>query len=454
MVPFSIVPSDKKWANLLTAGCDTCKLHVVVVVPTLARSPASSSSGVGDVHIHFHRTLEPADAPTPPPPTPALDKEPFWKRLPGSECSTNNTVLGRGDNLFANYSDARPWSITAGSFPLTTGAAGAADCATVPTLLDAIRLGKRAWVTEAGSTGIGGSSSQGSSSPAARLLLESSKETPLHRGLRLQGAPSVFRPRGCAIPVYSAQAAAAVLGRFDAVRLFGDSLLRHLYQGMLAVLYGDVVSGAIPTAGRDIFTVKHCRCDGMFSEVLGCRVWEFNGGTHGDARAPSLHFNDPSEEHDAGAGACDGPRRLKLYGLQGGLHVHCDVTRTIDLIIMPRLMPILDALRPPKCGATPPEVHVVWLGFGSQSRALDAPFPHQSRENASAAAAEITHQLQAQWPALAAGTGAVLHVLDWANLTADAQTSDGQHFLTDVNVAKAFALLRLMDLVSGGPRPA
>ena len=38
-------------------------------------------------------------------------------------------------------------------------------------------------------------------------------------------------------------------------------------------------------------------------------------------------------------------------------------------------------------------------------------------------------------------------VVDWINLTADAQTSNGFHFLTDVNLFKGYYLLALAKLL-------
>lgn len=362
---------------------------------------------------------------------PCPSKSAFWKRRGGSECQVTNLVPLRGDKINAEFSQARPWSISQGSFPMTaTGDAPA--CTSVPALLGAVKLGKRVWVGE-------------------------EEEGPLGP-LQRQETFSVFHPFGCSIPAYSEAEAAAVLGRFDVVALHGDSLTRHLFQAMLVVLGGDEVSGGVPNMiERD---KKHCRCDGMFSEAAGCRSWyqpeQHFFQNYQIPAAPALYYGGSKRLGDGRVlNLCGG---AKLLVMQGGVHFECNTQSTLDNLIFPQLEAVVRAAA--KCdkdSANPARIDLVWLAHSAQSRALDSKFPRQSRDTLTVANAEIALAMHVKWKQMLAAavleSGPFmhemhLHILDFMNLTSDAQTSDGFHSLTDVNVAKAFALLRLSELVS------
>jgi hypothetical protein len=89
------------------------------------------------------------------------------------------------------------------------------------------------------------------------------------------------------------------------------------------------------------------------------------------------------------------------------------------------------------------KLKVVWMNFHAQSRKLDARYPQQSREIAAAVNQEMGQLL------LENGYGHV-PILDMANLTMDAQTSDGYHQLSDVNLLKAYSVLSAADLLASG----
>ena len=75
----------------------------------------------------------------------------------------------------------------------------------------------------------------------------------------------------------------------------------------------------------------------------------------------------------------------------------------------------------------------------AQSRRADGRFPRQSRENASVFNEDTARYAVNTWGAIP---------LDFLNLTADAPSSDGVHFLSDVNLDKAFVLLRALELLA------
>ena len=76
----------------------------------------------------------------------------------------------------------------------------------------------------------------------------------------------------------------------------------------------------------------------------------------------------------------------------------------------------------------------------AQLRTLDERFPRQTRENATI----FNEEMAVYW----ARQPFDVTILDWWNLTANVQTSDGFHSLSDVNLVKATHLLNMMDLLS------
>ena len=81
------------------------------------------------------------------------------------------------------------------------------------------------------------------------------------------------------------------------------------------------------------------------------------------------------------------------------------------------------------------------VAFGllqTQSRELDSMYPWQARERAAAANARVADVALRGWG---------VQPVDWMSLTRDAPTSDGVHSLSDVNLAKATVLMRLLELM-------
>jgi hypothetical protein len=119
--------------------------------------------------------------------------------------------------------------------------------------------------------------------------------------------------------------------------------------------------------------------------------------------------------------------RPALVYLASGLHFRVDAQSALERFYYPLHEAVRGANRP---------VIVAWGGLGAQFRQADASWPHQSRER--------TREFNTVVQAAAAERGA--YFLDWWNLTLGAQTSDGEHHLTDVNVFKVNYLLRLAEL--------
>ena len=123
--------------------------------------------------------------------------------------------------------------------------------------------------------------------------------------------------------------------------------------------------------------------------------------------------------------------RPVFFFLSAGMHLNMNAKRTAREFLIPNVKKIRAAAAP---GVS---VLVSWGSLGAQARPLDSKYPSQSRENSATfnqrmAEFAESHDLDA--------------VFDWWNLTKDAQTSDGLHLLTDVNMLKAQYIINWLSL--------
>ena len=81
--------------------------------------------------------------------------------------------------------------------------------------------------------------------------------------------------------------------------------------------------------------------------------------------------------------------------------------------------------------------HVLWVGLGAQARQLDAVYSNQAREATQKFNKVVFDYVTSKYQ---------LPYLDVWELTKDAQTSDGFHYLTDVNLVKAQYVVSFMNL--------
>lgn len=260
---------------------------------------------------------------------------------------------------------------------------------------------------------------------------------------------SYFVPDQCNVPAMTSFEMCQTLSRFQHVVSIGDSLLRHLHQGLFIGLRHDYVSGGIQTSNKR--TYKECKCDGQFSEHSVCRkndglFTKFENSHQLEicsqqkpffmaykstqlARRNMVDYDIPWNEIDCNSSDYRG----LLLVLGGGVHSGCKATETINVI-----KDIFEHERLQEC-VDKGKAHVVWTHFGAQSRSLDLKFPHQAREKAI-----VFNQNMSNYFASIKMNVIELHF--W-NMTKDAQSSDGLHYMLDVNVFKAFFLLRVAHLL-------
>ena len=351
-------------------------------------------------------------------------------------CQTMNRVANREDNINAGGRPVvRPWSVTWGeSFPLRS-LANPSLCQNTSSLLVAVRDGTRTW-------------------PVTATFPEddSVEPRPTSSSLQREVVPSVFHPQGCGVPSFTPQRLCSALADYSDVLLIGDSLMRHVRQALMMVSSGDWEHGAWPvdsTNGAKAQDRSDCRCDGSFSEVAYCR-FDLGSFQH-EGCAPSLinfitwKLNAPvtdnaallSQHHGLQSHDLCGSKGKKLVVIQGGVHGRYD-TAKMETAELDPIFAQLDAVVASCPVPRPDLLTIVYMAADAQSRRLDGPYPVQTREKVAAFNEEIETYLRTKRPDVL--------VLNFWNMTRDAPTSDGFHYLTDVNVAKVYTLLRLVEL--------
>lgn len=195
-----------------------------------------------------------------------------------------------------------------------------------------------------------------------------------------------------------------------------------------------------------------CRCDGQFSEHVACRSL---GGVFRDLVNPrdyhicshlpidkdrfhfSQYWNDDGAQtlcksitEQQGINDGTNPFRGILLVLQGGVHFRTDPIRYKESLETFFQQPGFQM-----CWQNKQAITIIWTTLSSQSRSLDDKYPHQSRESSYSFNEHIIAYLQQKpFP---------VYILDQHNLTMDAQTSDGFHYLSDVNLLKVYFIIHL-----------
>ena len=363
-----------------------------------------------------------------------------------SYCNSHNMILDRADGYALTRNRPvklirtwAPYTIT----PFTFQKFHPTSCSNMTDLTQALRYGTRKWIKP-----------EVTDKPA----LEREREQ------------SYFVPNGCDIGPLSSRRICDILNKYSHVMLVGNSMIRHLRQGMLMAIRKDFVLGAqlsdFTSGGPRVNPYSSCRCDGQFSEHKVCRklnslFWKttprqlhicsfledghaplFQLVTHPDPLGllPSKSEEPPTPPFVWDEIRCEDPTYKGVFLLVSPLiwwQVRKNLTlQNVDEYFLPYMNhPVIQNCS--KAG----KLQVVWMNFHAQSRQLDTKFPDQSRENTYIANDEMKQLLVER------GYGHV-PILDMMNLTMDAQTSDGYHFLSDVNLLKAYSVLAAADLLA------
>lgn len=317
-------------------------------------------------------------------------------------CNTHNDVKLRGDGFGINQNSHREWSMPEQLFPSRIEPLGV--CRNISALQQSLKLGKR------------------------------------HH--------PHFVPHGCRAQWYTPQEACEIVSGYSDVVFAGDSLVRHTVQALWMALSGDWAGGGLPhDSSKELY--DQCVCDGQFSEHVVCREYDESMFNMGDVRAHrlchgqqpwSMHFYNAYDkpcESGCFTDLCHADPRDRLVLIAGGLHFKVNAQHTITKFIEPTL----DALQQQQRQCQHKyKVRVVWMGLSVQMRELDGPYPHQSREWTRLFNQQVENHF-------AIRRGFAVNAFDVWNMTEGAASSDGQHFLSDVNLQKSMYLVNLMQLL-------
>ena len=196
---------------------------------------------------------------------------------------------------------------------------------------------------------------------------------------------------------------------------------------------------------------SQCKCDGQFSEHEMCRQNDglFNAFTPRDLRLCShlpeedqfrfryvIGKTNRKETLDEIEQQCTKPQyKGAVWVLQGGIHYGTSAQNTMEYWIGP----LLDNPAIKSCLELK-KMKMIWVSYGAQSRQLDEKYPLQTRENARAFNTAMESELKKHIPNIT--------IIDWWGVTAEAQTSDGFHSLSDVNLFKATVIANVIEFLN------
>lgn len=347
-----------------------------------------------------------------------------WKET----CGAQNIVLPR--NITGRILAAdRPWSLNKNSFQR-----GGEACSSLKDLLLAVKQGRRV-VRAEGWPAILADKDQD--------YFHNNGRNPSTDSIADQEVPSYFVPHGCQLDLLDDMQACTILNKYSHVVFWGDSLGRHTVQGLMMMLTRDLVSGSFPWATKKTSEVMGaCECDGQFSGNLLCRPDNFgsllptNPCSHLTGNTFALHYASiagPGQSLDVPLwrSLCSNDSRPILLFLNGGVHYRLDANLIKNVLIDGINERIRNISSVCKWNL---EFKITWTGMHSQSRVLDRLYPRQTRDKAVIFNEDVDDYVSTEY--------GMIPVNFW-NLTKDAQTSDGLHSLSDVNIFRANALLHV-----------
>ena len=348
----------------------------------------------------------------------------YARYRPVCESPGVNAVRNRADGEYSTGEQMRPWSLTEASFHQPSP-----PCRQPQQLLSAVANGQRRPL------------------PGYELPPPPAVQPGEVKRADVEWARSYFVPAGCSLRWLAGEDVCSLLNGFSHVQLIGDSHLRHILQAVFLLLTEELQFGALPRLSLQPGLYDSCRCDGQFSETEVCRSYE---GDHmfqlrdprpyGVCTAASasnftlaFHLVYGTLLLPDMTGFCSADSRPRLLLLQAASHWHTDPERTRAAF----LSPILEHVRALQAACPHRnEWRIVWLAGAAQSRLLDARYPHQSREQMADFNRRMADTL----------LGLGIPVIESWNLTLNAATSDGLHFLTDVNMQRATSILNFLSL--------
>lgn len=234
--------------------------------------------------------------------------------------------------------------------------------------------------------------------------------------LQLEDELSYFQPQNCIAYDFKSEDICSIFDKYDRIFLFGDSLSRHIMQGLALHIFKSFVS--FPFLKQD----RNCMCDGQFSETGKCRDIITNNYNSliksmekKCAKFPMYEMIDHSSINVPNVLSEYTGKKVLIF-IQGGYHFHTDINFFYNSSVIKEIN---------KQIANNENWHSIYIGLPVQSRQADLSYPHQSRENTCLFNTVLESNLKRDYKKAL--------FLDIWNLTKDAQMSNANHYLTEVN---------------------
>jgi len=265
----------------------------------------------------------------------------------------------------------------------------------------------------------------------------------------------------CLIPMHDSDSICNIMNRYRHIYFDGDSLVRHMVVALKMLLSENLRYGGVEALTLREYQYEHCNCDGQFSEDLDCRTnlnlnsnfIPSDGYCVNIASVKSGFSFDDSKNHPDQyrnmSFLCNSTDRRPIFIIFGhGVHFQFDSKAYLEKFLHPRL----ENLYKHAISLCPRELSVndfkiaVWGGSAS-SPLLAIQYPHQAHEKIVKFNKNVHDYIEHNY------RNYPITYIDILNLTIVAaanHSSDGQHFLSDINVMKNMILMNVMKYHSGG----
>eukprot|EP01036_Dinobryon_divergens_P028112 gene28112-37007_t len=276
---------------------------------------------------------------------------------------------------------------------------------------------------------------------------------------------SAYSNRSCIIPWLSPAGVCQVMQMYSHIRWWGDSLTRHTVQGLFMTLSGNFRYGGfpnVPELNSNIYS--RCNCDGQFSESTMCRDFGteklvisddarklgFCSYTKNFSPFSFIWFSslpDGTLKTDTSF-LCTNDLKPKFLYLQGGAHFATNPETFLYLLVLPIFESINRTVTscPYNISST---IRIAMSGVNICDKSVSAKYPTQSDANSIRFTRRLVELLREKYPLVP------VVVIDFLSVTAEAiadgRTSDGYHFLSDINLIKAMTILNVMRAMAEDP---
>jgi hypothetical protein len=234
--------------------------------------------------------------------------------------------------------------------------------------------------------------------------------------LQLEDELSYFQPQSCLMYDFRSEDVCLIFRKYDKIFVFGDSLSRHITQGLALHISKSFVSFPFLKQNSD------CMCDGQFSEIADCRKIISNNDNSLFTSMQEQCNNFPQYEFFDQSNIkipqilIDYSGKNVLVFIQGGFHFHSDFNLYYNSSFIKEMISTIESNE---------NWNTIYIGLPVQSRHADLIFPHQSRENVRIFNNILENNLKRDYKKAL--------FLDIWNVTKDSSYSNGNHYLTDVN---------------------